>query len=190
MVRRLALLSLVLFSMPAAAGAQRAESPAPTRFSISSRGSGFGVQGEYEGTYLIRDDRIEVWVTKVTFYVSENCPYQGQRTIDQVKFALGVETGRGSEWKKEFSSEPVAVGLWMKPKDEYTLYDLSFTIPVGKGLDLSKRWLVAEIQTQAVDEPPGQRDGFTYTSSCKDIFLPARAGNCSHNNRRQAAKNF
>jgi hypothetical protein len=188
---KFALLILLLFlTTVSAARAQRGEDTAPVHFSISSRGTGFGVQADYEGTYLNRADRIEVRVTKVTFYVSDHCPYKGSRTIDHVRFGLGVETGRVAEWKIESASEPVLVGLQLNPKEEYTLYDQNFSIPKSEGVDLSKRWLVAEIQTQAVDAPAYERTGLAYTSSCKDFFLPAGTARRSRDGARQTAKNF
>lgn len=46
-------------------------------FHISSRGSAYGVQGEFEGTYRITDSSVEVYVRKGSLYVSEHCPYRG-----------------------------------------------------------------------------------------------------------------
>ena|SRR5215213_8027312 len=57
-------------------------------FHFSSRGSAFGLQGEFEGTYRVNETSIEVYVSKATLYVSEHCPYQGRRQINYIKFAL------------------------------------------------------------------------------------------------------
>jgi len=142
-------------------------------FHFSSRGSGFGVQGDFEGTYVIHDDSIEVSVTKATIYVSEHCPYQGRRSINQLKIGLATETGPGGRWKIESAGQPVALGLVMSPKEEYVLYDLYFFIPKEGSIDLTTRWFVAEIQTDAIDVPKEkQKRGFVFAFSCKDIFLP------------------
>jgi hypothetical protein len=141
-------------------------------FNFSSRDTAFGVQAEVGGTYLIHDDSIEVHVAKATIYVSEHCPYQGRRTINQLKFGLAVETGSEGRWKIETAGQPIALDLVMIPKEEYSLYDLHFFIPKEKSTDLAKRWFVVEIQTGALDIPQEKnKKGYVYAHSCKDIFL-------------------
>jgi hypothetical protein len=53
--------------------AQAVDKPEAKPFHISSRGSAYGAQGEFEGTYRINDSSIEVYVSKATLYVSEHC---------------------------------------------------------------------------------------------------------------------
>ena len=144
-----------------------------TPFHFSSRGTAFGVQGEFEGTYLIHHDSIEVNVTKATIYVSENCPYQGRRSINQLRFGLATQTSSDGKWKIESAGQSVALNLVMNPKEEYALYNLNFFIPKQGSIDLSKRWVVVEIQTDPLDVPPEKnKRGYVYAFSCKDIFLP------------------
>jgi hypothetical protein len=153
--------------------AQAREESGSKSFHFSSRGTAYGVQGEFEGTYLVHEDSIEVSVTKATIYVSEHCPYQGRRSIKQLKFGLATETGFDGSWKIESAGQPVALDLVMSPKDEYALYNLYFFIPKEGSLDLVPRWFVVEIQTDPLDLPQGNnRRGYVFASSCKDIFLP------------------
>lgn len=67
---------------------QSADRPKAIPFHISSRGSADGVQGEFEGTYRVYESSIEVYVSKATLSVSDNCPYQGRRRINYIKFRI------------------------------------------------------------------------------------------------------
>ena len=166
-------LLVVFFLMGASVGyAQSLAESVSAPFHFSSRGTAYGVQGEFEGTYLIHAESIEVNVTKATIYVSEHCPYQGRRSINRLKFGLAIETGPEGRWKIE-TGQSLVLGLVMSPKEEYELSNLHFLIPKESGIDLTKRWFVAEIQTDALDLPDEKiKSGFVYAFSCKDIFVP------------------
>jgi hypothetical protein len=159
--------SLLLLGMPAVY-AQSVDDPESKPFQMSSRGSPFGLQAEFEGTYRIYDSSIEIYVSKVTFYVSEHCPYQGRRMLNYIKFALwNPELPK----RVESRSLPRYVALIMSPREEHTITDLHFTLPKESTLDLSRRWLVAEMQEDALDtsgEDNGK--GFAFVHSCKHIF--------------------
>ena len=153
--------------------AQSSGEPGSKPFHFSSRGTPYGVQGEFEGTYLIHDDSIEVSVTKATIYVSENCPYQGRRSVNALRFGLATETSSDGRWKIESAGQPLTLGLVMSPKEEYALFNLYFLIPKGASIDLAKDWFVVEIQTDTLDIPQEKnKRGYVYAFSCKDIFLP------------------
>ena len=151
----------------------------PKPFHISSRGTAFGVQADFEGTYLIRENYIEVNVTKGTLYVSDHCPYKGRSSVNQLRFGLATYTEEG-RWKIESSAPPIQLGQIMSPKEEITLdasyFFTPFFIPKAKDADLTTRWFVIEIQTDAIEYPkyrPGS--GFVFASSCRDIFVPRPA---------------
>jgi hypothetical protein len=170
---KLALLLSFLLLAAAVAYAQSEGESNSKSFHFSSRGTGFGVQGEFEGTYIIYDDSIEVKMDKATIYVSEHCPYQGQRSINQLKFGLATERVSDGRWEIESAGQPIILDLLMSPKEEYSLYNLTFSIPKDRNLDLAKRWLIVAIQTDALDVPQEKRKkGYVYAHSCKDIFLP------------------
>ena len=145
----------------------------PQPFHVSSRGTGNGVQTELEGTFVVNAESIGVSVTKATIYVSEHCPYQGRRSVNQLKLGLAAEVDPEGKWKLESAGLPLLLNLVMSPKEEYFLRDLSFLIPKEGNTDLSKRWFVAEIQTNVLDVPD-QRDqvGYVFAFSCKDVFVP------------------
>src|SRR6267378_3920319 len=69
----LKLIFIFLLLGMSATNAQSAGEPKAMPFHISSRGSAYGVQGEFEGTYRVYNSSIEVYVSKATLSVSEHC---------------------------------------------------------------------------------------------------------------------
>ena len=169
MKTKFALLIVLVWLSATATYAQPGQATSAKPFSFSSRQSGFGVQGDFEGTYIIHDDAIEVFVTKATIYVSEHCPYQGRRSINSLKFGLVKYLGPEGRWKIDTFAPPVAVGVLMSPKEEYTLNNLYFVIPKERDADLTQRWFFVEVQTDAIDLP-GNHKGYVYANSRRDIF--------------------
>ena len=148
--------------------AQTPEGSEAHPFHISSRGSAFGVQAEFEGTYRVYSSSIEVNVSKATLYVSEHCPYQGRRMINYIKFGLWNEE---SSRKIENSTPPLYLYVVMAPRQEHPLSDLHFSLPKESTLDLAKSWLVVEIQEEILDIPINDgRKGYAFVHSCGDIF--------------------
>src|SRR5215204_6004306 len=163
------IVTLLVFSVPTAY-AQSAGEAEGTPFHISSRGSAYGVQGEFEGTYRITDSSVEVYVSKGALYVSEHCPYQGRRRINYIKFGLWNQ--EASKWRVENSAPPLYLYVDMSPRDEHPLSDLHFTLPKESAIDLSRRWLVVEIQEDALDAPAEEgKKGYAFVHSCEDIFI-------------------
>ena len=164
--------TFLLLGMPATY-AQSAGEPKAMPFHISSRGSAYGVQGEFEGTYRVYDSSIEVYVSKATLSVSEHCPYQGRRRINYLKFGLWNE--EASKWKVENSGTPLYLYGIMSPREELSLSDLHFSLPKEFTLDLARRWLVVQIQEDALDLPTEVgKTGYAFVHSCPDIFKDER----------------
>ncbi|HEY0078914.1 MAG TPA: hypothetical protein VGB73_09740 [Pyrinomonadaceae bacterium] len=151
--------------------AQSGVEPEERPFQISSRGTPFGLQGEFEGTYRVYDYTIEVSVRKATFYVSEHCPYKGRRAINYLKFSLAKEIAPGGRWDTEKAARALELSLVLKPGDEFALYDLHFTLPKEPETDLSTRWLVVAMQEDALDVPR-KKDlrGYSFAHSSRDVF--------------------
>ena len=60
----------------------------------------------------------------------------------------------------------------MSPREELSLSDLHFSLPKESTLDLARRWLVVEIQEEALDLPIENRKiGYAFVHSCPDIFI-------------------
>jgi hypothetical protein len=160
--------TFLVLSVPAAY-AQSAGEAEGTPFHISSRGSAYGVQGEFEGTYRVTDSAVEVYVRKGALYVSEHCPYQGRRKINYIKFGLWNQEASG--WRVENSAPPLYLHVVMSPREEHPLSDLHFTLPKEAAPDLAKRWLVVEIQEETLDAPDRDgKKGYAFAHSCEDIF--------------------
>ncbi len=159
--------SFLLLGMPAVY-AQSVDEPETRPFQMSSRGSPFGLQAEFEGTYRIYDSSIEIYVDKVTFYVSEHCPYQGRRMINYINFALwNPEAPK----RVESRSMPRYLALIMTPKEEHTVTNLHFSLPKESTIDLSRRGLAVEMQEDTLDAARDQDGkGFAFVHSCNDIF--------------------
>lgn len=146
------------------------------RLKMSSMGSGFGVQGEFIGQYKIESDAVHIILSEASLYVSENCPYKGRRGILQLQFSLAEEISPDGKWRLSSRSEPIPLGIIMSPGDRRRLGPLNFRIPVKANVDLTKRWLVVQIQEESMDPTPGRigvSRGFSFAHSCKNIFQPS-----------------
>ncbi|MCM3872361.1 MAG: hypothetical protein ND895_16890 [Pyrinomonadaceae bacterium] len=162
---------LVLGISPAFA--QSVDEPEATPFHISSRGSAYGVQGEFEGTYQVTDSSIEVYVSKATLYVSEHCPYQGRRRINYI--TLGLWNQEASNSRIANRTQPLYLYVVMSPREEHLMFDLRFSLPLESTVDLAKRWLVVEIQEDTLDGPAQSGKGYAFVHSCPDIFVKKRS---------------
>ena len=149
--------------------AQSVDESEATPFHISSRGSAFGVQGEFAGTYRVSDSSIEVYVSKATLYVSEHCPYQGRRRINYI--TLGLWNQEASQSRLANRAEALHLYVVMSPREEHVMSDLRFSLPMDSTVDLAKRLLVVEIQEDTLDGPAQSGKGYAYVHSCPDIFV-------------------
>lgn len=162
------ILTLLVLGVPASY-AQSAGGGEGKPFHFSSRGSAYGVQAEFEGTYRITDSSVEVYVSKGTLYVSEHCPYQGRRRINYIRF--GLWNKEATKWRVENGGPRLYLYVVMSPREEHLLSDLHFTLPKEGTLDLTRRRLVVEIQEDALDAPAGEgEEGYAFVHSCEDIF--------------------
>lgn len=181
MKHRLIFVSLLLAASCVTAGAspfgshdtQDAGVPEAHPFSFSSLNTGFGIQGEFEGEYRIYPDRVVVRVTKADIRYSEHCQYQGRDLLSAVKFGLAVNVNGG--WKVAHAGQAALLGQVMRPGDRLGLGELHFSIPTGGTVDLSKHWLVAQMEGTKLDVPAEKRrKGYAYAHSDWDIFTRAK----------------
>ena len=166
--RSLALLILLIASPFAMA--QDGGAPEAQPFVISSLNTAFAVQGDFAGEYRVYPDRIELRVTKADISISEHCPYKGRRLLSGVKFGLAVETD-DKRWKIETAAQEFTLERVMSPGDTHNLGELYFYIPKDDSVDMSKRWLVAQMADIALDVPEEKRGkGHAFAHSRRDIF--------------------
>jgi hypothetical protein len=167
----LVLLFMILMLSPVSAQTDSGAIP----FCFTSRGTPFGVQGDFQGDYRIEGDSIHINLTKATIVMSEHCPYQGRNLINSINFGLRVKTGERT-WKIETRGQPVNASVILMPKVEYVIENVTFRIPLNPEADLNQRWLMVEIQTDAVDHPqsrPGS--GYVFAFDCLPVSRPELA---------------
>lgn len=162
-------LTLLLAQTPAAEARGGVRQTAP--FKISSLGTGFGVQVELEGTYVVTDHYVDVNVERARVYVSEHCPYQGRRLVRRLSVGLAKTMPRGG-WRMENRSLPVFVEQVLSPREEFRLAGLSFRIPRSADADLEQRWLVVEAEEWSLDAPEEEDGGrgYAFAHSCRNLF--------------------
>jgi hypothetical protein len=160
---------LALFCV-STAQAQQDLSPEAQPFYISSLNTAFGVRGKFEGEYRIYPDRIKLKVTKVEILVSHNCPYQGRRQISALRFDLAQRLDDKS-WKSIKGGQDFFLSEVMNPGDKVSFHDLYFDILIDESIDLSKHWLMVQLEDTALDVPVERlRKGYAYAHSSCDIF--------------------
>jgi CHAT domain-containing protein/tetratricopeptide (TPR) repeat protein len=134
-------------------------------FYVSSMDSTFSLAGVFEGNYRVHPNFIEVTITKANIYLRNNCPYTGRINLSSIKVGFGTETENGWTIK---SSQSIPVGSVMKPGDTYTLTNACCLIPKESFRELSKHWLVFELEQ--VDLDAHQSIGYSYAHSERHIF--------------------
>jgi len=170
--RFLALFVLLLISSSTQGQGGGGSDPRP--FSISSLNTAFAMQGDFEGEYRIYPDRIELKFTKANIRISEHCPYKGRRLLSA--FKVGLATGTDDKrWKIADGAQEFLLELVMSPGDMHSLGELDFSIPNDASVDLSKHWLVVQMEDIVLDAPgEKQQKGHAYAHSCRDIFTRAK----------------
>jgi hypothetical protein len=134
-------------------------------FYVSSMNSSFSLAGIFEGNYRVHANFIEVTVTKAIIYRRNNCPYKGRTNLTSIKVGLGSNTKYG--WTIE-GSQSIPVDRVMKPGDTYTLTKTRFFIPNQSVPELSKHWLI--FQLDQIDIDSHQSIGYSYAHSERNIF--------------------
>jgi len=170
---RLKLLLFVALFLCAASvvEAQVEGEPKAVPFHISSLDTAFAMQGDFEGEFRVYPDWVEVRLARGLVRISEHCPYKGRRVFGAIKFALAAGTDAG-KWKMLGGSQKLWVERVMVPNDEHQLGEVSFWIPREPDADLSKNWLVVQLDDDVLDVPDGEkRKGYAFAQSCKDIFV-------------------
>ena len=169
------LMVILVLSCLSTALAQQELSPEPHPFYISSLNTAFGVRGKFEGEYRIYPDRIKLKVTKAEILVSPDCPYQGRRQISAMMFDLATRL-ENKKWSSIKAGQNFLLNEIMSPGDKVTFHDLYFDIRLDKSVDLSKHWLMVQIEDIALDLPDERlRKGYAFAHSSYDIFAHDRA---------------
>lgn len=166
----LGLLAALLLCAAGDVRAQGVGAPEAVPFRISSLGTPFAMQGDFEGEFLVYDEGVEVRLARGLVRIGDHCPYKGRRVFGAISFALSTATEKG--WKMVSASQKFWVERVMLPNDEYQLGPVSFWIPKEEEADLAGHWLTVQMDDIALDIPPKeQRTGYAFAQSRKDIFV-------------------
>jgi hypothetical protein len=151
--------------------AHNASKPVAIPFHFTSYDTPFAMQGEFEGEYRVFTTSVEVRLTKAVVRIATHCPYKGQRQFAALRFILASDKPNG-KWDATFKSPKLMVGWVMKPGDEYVFRgDIYLNIPKETTTDLSKFWLVAQMDDFILDTKGGEpQAGYALAMSCKDVF--------------------
>jgi hypothetical protein len=162
--------SALLSSTPA--NHQSATDSASHPFHISSMESGFSFAGVFDGKYVLNSDSVEIDVEKATISLRDNAQYHGRRRLVSLTVGLAVALGQ-DRWKIAKVGNLSSIDKIMKPGDQYDAQMLHFSIPRKKRSDLSKNWLVFQIEERTLDlgETKALRPGHSYAHSERDIFV-------------------
>jgi hypothetical protein len=166
-------LAVLLTASPLA----EAQSPSQSEshpFSISSLNTPFALQGDFEGEYRVYSDHIELKVTTATILFRRDSPYKGRSLLSSLRLGLATRID-GNGWKPANMGQEVSLEQMMRPGDVYSLGELHFYIPIDGSVDLSKHWLVAQVEDIVLDSPgeEGLR-GYSFAHSARDIFTQKR----------------
>ena len=170
-MRNLCLLLVTIFLLcPAINQAQDSIDPPAVSFQMSSFNTAFGMQADFAGEYRVHPDSIEVDLTKADIRISTHCPYKGRRDFAALQFGLAKNV-EDDKWDIASASQKFVVERIMSPGEEYSLGSIHFSIPKEPGVDLSERWLVAQLDDITLDTADGKPSrGAAFVQSCKDIF--------------------
>jgi hypothetical protein len=133
------------------------------RFSVSSLDSPFALVGVFEGEFHVYPDRVEVLVEKAALQFNNKVRHKRKIEVSSIRVGLAKLTSRGGDWEITTRSEKTKVGQVIMPGQGYELVGIKFTIKQGASIDLSKRWLVFEM------EEKGQ-SRYAYAHSNPKIF--------------------
>jgi hypothetical protein len=120
--------------------------------------------GVFEGEIRIHPRQVDVFVEQGTIYLRPTG--QWRRKITVMRACLAKRTNEG--WHIDRTSKSYSIERMMSPGDEYKLKDVTFSIQKGKSTDLSKYWLLFEIEQRS--ERSGST-GYSYAHSDRDIFV-------------------
>lgn len=172
---RLALVGLVviLVGLAGVPASRAAEEPQPVPFRMTSIGGPFGLQADLEGVYRVYPDVVVVTVKRGRVLASDHCPYKGRRLVRSIELGLAVDPG-DCTFKFVGLSEPASVDRVLRPSEEVELGAATFRIPVGAPFDLTKCWMVAQLEDATLDAPmqPGTI-GLAYVHGDRDMFWRA-----------------
>lgn len=164
----------ILLTISPLAEAQGLSQSESRPFSISSLNTAFALQGNFEGEYRVYSDHIELKVTTATILFRRDSPYKGRSLLSSLRLGLATRID-GNRWKPANMGQEVSLEQMMRPGAVYSLGELHLYIPIDDSVDLSKHWLVAQMEDIVLDAPGEEGlKGYSFAHSSRDIFTQKR----------------
>lgn len=141
---------------------------------ISSIGSGFAVEGQFDGTYQVHPDFIELNFKTAEIRVVGSPANQRPERVTAIKIGL-ARRAHGEGWDIQNNLEMAAPNQVLRVGQSMRFTPTPMRIPIGGSLDLSDRWLVVEIQVVDSALPNVSSNvRACFAHSDRDIFAAAR----------------
>jgi hypothetical protein len=133
------------------------------KFTISSlEDTFFQLIGICEGSYKVHWFYIEVELEKVSLTLRDLPSYKDHGDLTLQSFTLGLGATTDSGWHIP-DRDAYELNQLIRRKQTISLKPMKFTIPKRWNEDLSKRWLVVQLQHQ--------NTSFAYMHSYRDMFI-------------------
>jgi hypothetical protein len=141
----------------------------------STASSGFSVIGQFEGTYQVHSEFIDVTFTRATIQLVGSPGNQRARLITDIKFGLAQGLD-GAKWEPLTMLSLATPDKVMHVGESVPLATHALRIPISEGFDLSRRWFLVEITNTFVDQakPDATKFGYCYAHSSRNVFAAAR----------------
>lgn len=162
------LLVVMMSLLSASARAQNSGSAESHSLQISSLKTPFAVQTQFSGKFKVYPSAIALEFEKSLITISENCPYKGRRLLTTLKVSLATSSDKG--WKLVGSAPTIPIQQVLKANDSIDLGELNLLIPLTERLELSKYWLVLQIDETTLDGDLDSTDGVSFAHSDRTIF--------------------
>lgn len=142
-------------------------SSAPIPFAISSLDGGFSVTGVFQGTYRVTPRFIEVDVTAAEIHVTP--PDRTPRGVAGIRFGLARPTADGKAWEPVGLVDAFTVNQRFEPGATHVLPPASFRIPIDESVDLSRHWIVVQLDLSSPARPAIPNGTTTYAHSVRRL---------------------
>lgn len=137
-------------------------------FNISSMNSGFAITGIFQGEYRIYNDFIEINFVKSKFLSNNNLENKRKRLLKSMTVGLGKNLPDG-KWDMTNHSLSYLIDKPIDLSESYNMENIKFLIPKDLNIDLSKNWIIIQLEITELEGATNQI-GYVYAHSNKDIF--------------------
>lgn len=162
------IIGLIIFFFPSPQSQlSKANSNNSIPFFMSSQNNGFfSIVGSFEGQFKVLPESVEIVVNKAHINSSRQHPILKSNNITAITAGLGIQN-KYKEWTISYRSQRLPMNKIISPEGFLVLDNLNFSIPKNKSTDISRNYLVIELEITNSDNSVG----YTYVHSDEDIFI-------------------